>query len=312
MAISTPNSADGPGETVDVDVPDLEVVVDAERDRGLRRLFRQLRRDKAAMAALAFLLFLVFVAIFWEQLAPLDPNSQDLRATLESPSADHWLGTDDFGRDTFSRLLSATRVSLMAAAEAVGIAVILGVGPGLIAGYVGGWVDATMSRFADGLLALPPLIIALAIVGVLGPGLTNAMLAVGIIFSPRFFRLARGAASSARREGYVEALESLGCSRTRIIGLHILPNTVAVLLVELAITAGAAITAEASLSFLGLGVSPPQASWGGMVRGGFRYVNDTLWPILPPVIVVVLTILSFTYLGEGIRRVVTRSNRVGE
>lgn len=283
-----------------------------ERERGFRRGWRQLRRDRGAMIAIAFLVILVLVAVFWSYLAPFDPNKQSLRDKLQSPNGEHWLGTDDFGRDTLSRLLSACRVSLLAAGEAVGVAVLLGVGPGLVAGYVGGWLDAAMSRFTDGLLALPPLIIALAIVGVLGPSLTNSMLAVGIIFSPRFFRLARGSASSARREGYVEALESLGCSRARIVGLHILPNTIAVLLVELAITAGAAITAEASLSFLGLGVSPPQASWGGMVRSGFRYVGDTIWPILPPVILVILTITAFTYLGEGIRRVVTRSNRVGE
>ncbi|ROO87469.1 peptide/nickel transport system permease protein [Actinocorallia herbida] len=265
------------------------------------RVLRHLMTDRAAAAAAAFLLVLALVALFAPWIATHDPDRQNLALQLQGPSGDHWLGTDNFGRDLFSRLVSSTRVTLLAVLEALVLASVLGVPLGLLAGYAGGAVDAVLSRVSDAILALPPLILAIAIVGILGPGLTNAMLALGIVLAPPQFRLARGAAQSVSSETYIEACRSLGCSPWRILWRHVLPNAGSPLLVQISFAAGVIVIAEASLSFLGLGVQAPQSSWGTLLRDAFDHIYDSPYSLAAPTVMVALTILSFSTLGDALR-----------
>lgn len=271
------------------------------RRRGSRwRLFLSYR---AGVVALAFLALLVLVAIFAPVLAPKDPAVQDLGASLVPPSAEYPLGTDSFGRDVLSRLIFASRVTLLAVLQAVAMAAAIGIPLGLLAGYVGKAVDAILSRISDGLMSLPPLILAIAIVGILGPGLTTVMFALGIVLAPAMFRLARAAGQSVSTETYVEACRAVGLSPWRILWRHVLPNASSPLLVQLTFSASVVVMAEASLSFLGLGVRPPGASWGAMLRGAFDYVYDAPFAMIPPAVMIVLTVLSLSILGDALRDV---------
>lgn len=291
---------------------------DAVRGRVLRRLVPRHRiltrtvRARGAVASLLFLGTLILVAILSPLLVPYDPGQQDLVNSLQPPSREHWLGTDSLGRDSLSRLIEGTRITLVAALQAVGLGVGLGIPAGLLAGLVGRWVDNVLNQIADVLLALPPLILALAIVGILGPGLTKAMVAVGIVIAPRLFRIARAAAISVRTETYVEATRSMGCTTTRILFRHVLPNSSGPLLVQVTFALGLVVTAEASLSFLGLGAQPPTASWGSMVRDGFDNVYTSTFPLVAPSLMIVLTILAFSTLGDALRDAVGRQRRIGE
>ncbi len=276
------------------------------------RTLRRLAGNRAAMVALGFVVVLAVVAVLSPWLAPHDPARQSLVDRLQGPSGDHWLGTDSFGRDNLSRLIEGTRVTLWACVQALVLAVALGIPTGLVAGFVGRRLDTALSWGADVLLSLPPLILALAIVGVLGPGLTNAMVAVGIVFSPRFFRVARAAALSVRHETYVEATRAMGCSTSRILFRHVLPNSSGPLLVQVTFAMGLVVIAEASLSFLGLGVTPPTATWGGMLRDAFDNVYSSTFPLLAPSLMIILTILAFSVLGDALRDALGRQSRVGD
>ncbi|MDZ7791686.1 MAG: ABC transporter permease [Xanthomonadales bacterium] len=200
-----------------------------------------------------------------------------------------------------SRLVYGTQVSLQAAFQAVFIGVVLGVPFGLVAGYVGGWTDAVISRVADGVLSFPPLILAIAIVGVLGPGLTNAMLAIGIVFAPRFLRLVRGSVLSVREETFIEAARSIGTTDRRIVRRHVFPNIASPLLVQVTLSTGLAMLSEAGLSFLGLGVQPPDASWGAMLGSAFRHLSREPWQAVYPGVMIAATVLAFNVLGDGVR-----------
>lgn len=262
---------------------------------------RQLRRNRSAMASLSFLVLIVLAAVLAPMLSPADPAAQDLLNQLQGPSGEHLLGTDNFGRDVLSRLLYGARVTLWAVVQALLISLVLGVPLGLLSGFAGGPIDAVLSRISDALLSLPPLILALAIVGILGPGLTNVMIAIGIVLAPPLFRLARGAAQSVTSETYIEACRAIGCTPWRLLWRHVLPNASSPLLVQLTFSAGVIVIAEASLSFLGLGVQPPDASWGTMLRDAFDAIYESPWFMAPPAIMIVLTILSFAVLGDGLR-----------
>jgi peptide/nickel transport system permease protein len=279
---------------------------------GRSRTLRRLVRNRVAVVAACFLAVLALVAVLSPVIAPHDPGRQDLLSRLESPSGEHWLGTDSLGRDNLSRLIEGTRVTLWACLQAIALAVAVGIPTGLLAGFVGRRIDTALSWLADVLLSLPPLILALAIVGILGPGLTNAMIAVGVVFAPRFFRVARAAAYSVRNETYVEATRALGCSTPRILFRHVLPNSSGPLLVQLTFALGLVVTAEASLSFLGLGAKPPTATWGSMVRDAFNNVYDTTFPLIAPSLMIVFTILAFSALGDALRDALGRQSRVGE
>jgi peptide/nickel transport system permease protein len=274
------------------------------------RFLRRFRRQYPALVALGWLVLVVLAAICAPLLATHPPLEQNLGAVLQRPGAGgHLLGTDDLGRDVYTRALYAGRISLVAAAQAVAVAVALGVIPGLIAGYAGRRVDAVIMRITDGVMCFPPLILAIAFVGVLGPSLTNAMFVIGVIFAPRFVRLVRGSVLSVRQETFIEASRSIGTPTRRVILRHVVPNVLSPLIVQISLAAAMAMLAEASLSFLGLGVQPPDASWGSMIERGFRYTAAAPWLTVFPGLLIALTVLAFNVLGDGLRDSLGREER---
>lgn len=272
-------------------------------DAAPRRRFRRptFLSTRSATAAAVFMTLLVLVAVFADMVTPFDPDLQDVRNRLQGPSAEHWLGTDDYGRDVLSRLLVGARVSLWAALLAVGTALAIGLPTGILAGYVGGWVAGLLSRLMDTLMSTPGLILAISMVAVLGPGITKAMFAVGIVMSPRVYRVARAATVDVRGETYVEAAVALGVRPLRIVQRNILPNVLAPLILVTSVSLGSAVAAEASLSFLGLGVPPPAASWGSMLSTASSNMSLAPHLVWPPGIAIFATVLAFTYLGDGLR-----------
>jgi peptide/nickel transport system permease protein len=295
MLTATPLDVEPPGQPV----PDPFDVV-AVGPTARRRYLRTFLRNRLAVVGAVFLTVLVLVAIFAPLVAPFDPNQQDLLASLQKPSRDHWFGTDLFGRDCLSRVIYGTRVSLLAGLEAVGIAVVLGTLFGLFAGYRHKLADPVLSFFSNTILSVPGLVLAIAVVTSLGPGLVNAMFAVGIIFTPRFFRLVRGSTRSLKAEPFVTASVSIGCSTPRVLFGHILPNAMPPLLVDISLVFGTSILTEAALSFLGLGVQPPTASWGSMLADAASRLDQPylLWA---PGLVLILTVLSFAFVADGLR-----------
>jgi peptide/nickel transport system permease protein len=258
-------------------------------------------RNLLRRSTIAFVILLAVVAVFAPWLAPHDPLAQNLMNRLSGPSMSHWLGTDEVGRDVLSRLLAGTQVSLVAALLAVAVAVVLGVPTGLLAGYLGRGVDMALSRVADAFLAIPGLILAIAVAAALGPNLTNAMIAVGLVYAPAFFRVARAATISARSSTYVQAAITTGCSTVRVLGRHVLPNVAPPLLVKTFLTFGYAILAEAGLSYLGLGVQPPEASWGAMLRRAVRYLDQAPALVILPGVAILLTVLAVNTMGDRVR-----------
>jgi peptide/nickel transport system permease protein len=283
--------------------------VDLVPARTHKSVLRRLIGNRGALISGSFLVVLALAALFAPVLAPHDPNEQDLLNTLQGPNADFLLGTDNKGRDVFSRILYASRVALMAPLLAVTIGVVLGVPTGLLAGTVRGRLDRILGRVADTILSIPPLVLALAIVAILGPGLTNAMLAIGIVYAPRLFRVTRGATMSVSEELYVDASRSIGCSTPRLLGTHILPNIAGPLLVQITLMMGFSLLAEASLSFLGLGIQIPDASWGSMLRDAYQDKFKAPYSVVPPGVAMTLTILAFNTLGDGLRDVITARRR---
>jgi peptide/nickel transport system permease protein len=274
---------------------------------------RQLARWRIALgragnAAVIYIAFLGLIALVGSIIALQDPNVQNLAGRNQPPSPAHPFGTDLFGRDVLSRLIVGAQVTLTAAAIALAISIVIGVPAGLVAGHRGGWFDSVFSRVADALMGIPPLIIALAIVGIAGAGLRNAMVAIGIVLSPRFFRVARGSAIKIGNEIYIEAARADGCSTTRLLVRHVLPNASGPLLVQSSFALGFIITAEASLSFLGLGVQPPTATWGSMLREAFSQVSVTSFQIIPPSVLITLTVLASSVLGDAIRDAMVRTS----
>ncbi len=244
---------------------------------------------------------LTLLAVFAPLIATHDPTQQSWRAVRQAPSWMHWFGTDEVGRDIFSRIVYGTRASLSAGVISVAIAIAAGVPLGLLAGYAGGWVDALISRITDAMLASPFLILAIALAAFLGPSLQNAMIAIGITATPVFVRLTRGQVLSIKMEDYVEAARAVGNTKLRIAFTHILPNVMPQLLVQGTLTIATAIIAEASLSFLGLGQQPPAPSWGSMLNVAQRFLSNAPWMAVFPGIAIFLTVLSFNLLGDGLR-----------
>ncbi|WP_254699049.1 ABC transporter permease [Rhodococcus sp. SGAir0479] len=265
------------------------------------------RRRPVTVIAGAFVLLLVVTAIFAPVIAPYDPYAQDVVNRLQAPSSAHWLGTDDYGRDVLSRLIYGSRISLQASLQAVALALVLGLPLGVIAGYRGGWVDTILTRIMDALMSAPALVLAITIVAVLGSGITNAMLAVGLVMAPRFYRVARASTMDVRGDTYIEASVALGCTTSRTIVRHILPNVMPPIVLVISVSLGTAVAAEASLSFLGLGAKAPAASWGSMLSTAASNMQLAPYLVWPPGVMIFLTVLAFTYLGDGIRRSLTRS-----
>ncbi len=266
-----------------------------------QRILAWLRRDLRAAVSLAFLLALGLLALCAPLIAPYPVTAQDVDNTLASPSAAHLLGTDDLGRDVFSRMVHGGAATLYASGLAVGIALLLGLPVGLLAGYTGGWVDDGISRFIDALLSFPSIVLAIAVTGALGIGLTNGMIAVGIVFSPQIARLVRARALVVRQELYVDAARCFGASTGRILWRHVLPNTVQPVIVQVTLLLAAALLAEASLSFLGLGIQPPQPSWGSMLARAYQNMELAPEQMYAPGLAILLTALAFNTLGESLR-----------
>jgi peptide/nickel transport system permease protein len=279
---------------------------DEKRDDSQAPVRRVLTRrwlfgDRRALFAVSYVVLLVLVAVLAPVLEPADPNIQNLAGILQGPSAHHLLGTDQLGRDVLSRLLYGTRSSLIAVAVSTGIATVIGVPVGVISGYFGGKLDSALMRITDALLAFPALVLAMAVAASLGPGLVSVMTAVGIVFSPLVARLARGQALEVRERAFVHIAHTYGASTRRIIRRHVLPNLVQPLIVQIAFIMGLALLAESGLSFLGLGVQPPTASWGSMLADAFQYLPQAPDGIYAPGIAIALTVLAFNTLADSLR-----------
>lgn len=276
-----------------------------------QRFFRRLRQQRLVLVMICVLLGLIMLAIFAPVIAPHDPTTTDTANRFAGPSVNHWLGQDELGRDVASRLIFGSRISIIAAVQAVALAVAIGVPIGLVSGYFGGTVDVFLMRVNDAIMSFPALILAIAIVGILGPGLRNAMTAIGVVFSPRIVRVVRGATLSVAQETYIEAARSLGCSPVFIMRKHVLPNVLSPLVVQITLTLGLAVLAEASLSFLGLGVQPPEASWGSILGRAFPFLAQNRLNIVTPGICIMLIVLAFNIVGDGIRDASGRERRTG-
>ena len=263
---------------------------------------QMLRQEKGAVIAAALLLLVILAAVFAPLLAPFDPLQQDIPNKFASPSATHWLGTDDLGRDVFSRLIYGARTSLFAAGLAVVVGVAIGVPLGLIAGFAGGWVDSVLMRITDTLLSFPALVLAIGVTGALGPGLVTSMCAIGIVFSPSIARLMRGATMSVREEPFVAASQTFGSRASGVIVRHVVPNAIQPVLVQISLLLAASLLAEASLSFLGLGVQPPTPSWGSMLGRAYSYLNRAPAQMLAPGIAIAFCALAFNVIGDALRR----------
>lgn len=263
---------------------------------------RRVLRDVGASAALLYLAALLIAALGAPWIAPHDPVKLDLTAVLMSPGPQHWLGTDDLGRDVLSRLLHGAAPSLLSSIAAVALAASIGVPFGLVAGFFGGWIDAAVSRVIDALLSFPTILLAVGIAAVLGTSLTNAVIAIGIAFSPGFARLMRATTLAVKQELYVDAARAIGAGPAWLLVRHVLPNAVTPVIVNAGLLLGTALLAEASLSFLGLGVQPPQASWGGMLARALIYIERAPELMYAPGLALLATALAFNSLGETARR----------
>jgi peptide/nickel transport system permease protein len=269
--------------------------------RSGNRAWRKLKANKSAVVGLVIIIFFVTLAVIAPLLPIADPMATSWSAIRKAPSAAHWLGTDDIGRDILSRMIWGARASLMAGVFSVGIAVAIGVPLGLISGYFGGWVDMIISRVTEAFLAMPFLVMAIALAAFLGPSLFNAMIAIGLSAMPLFVRLTRGQVLSVKTEDYVEGARSIGLGHYQIITRYILPNVFSPLLVQASLTIATAIIAEASLSFLGLGQQPPAPSWGSMLNVAKNFLSQAPWMAMWPGAAIFLVVIGFNLLGDGLR-----------
>jgi peptide/nickel transport system permease protein len=265
------------------------------------RAWRRLLRRKGAVVGLCVIVLFILLAISAPLVTPFDPIVQSWSAVRKAPSLSHIFGTDDVGRDVFSRVIYGVRASFFAGVISVGIALVVGVPLGLTAGYRGGFIDGLLSRITDAMLACPFIILAIALAAFLGPSLTNAMIAIGITTTPIFVRLTRGQVMAVKVEEYIEAARAVGNPRWRIALVHILPNILPALLVQATLSIAAAIIAEAALSFLGLGQQPPYPSWGSMLNSAQRFLTTAPWMAVWPGLAIFLSVLSFNLVGDGLR-----------
>ena len=270
---------------------------DSPRARAIRALLLR----KAAVFGLLLIMLFTGLALLAPLIAPYDPTAQSWANVRKAPSLAHWFGTDEVGRDVLSRLLYGARASLVAGGISIAIALSIGAPLGMVAGYLGGFVDALLSRLTDAMLAIPFLILAIALAAFLGPSLGNVMIAIGVSTAPIFVRLTRAQVMTVKVEDYVEGARAVGNPRWRIAVVHILPNIVPALLVQATLSIAAAIIAEASLSFLGLGQQPPAPSWGSMLNSAQRFLASAPWLAIWPGIAIFLTVLSFNLVGDGLR-----------
>ncbi len=266
-----------------------------------RLALRRFVHRPVAVGGLAVIVLFIVVAILAPLIAPYDPIATSWSAIRKAPSMAHWMGTDENGRDVLTRVIFGARASLLAGVVSVLIAAGIGVPAGLLAGFAEGWVDIVLSRIVDAMLACPFLILAIALAAFLGPNLTNAMIAIGVSTAPRFMRVARAATLDAGSNDYVEAARAIGNPGWRVAVRHILPNIVPPVMVQGTLAIAAAIIAEASLSFLGLGQQPPDPSWGSMLNSAQRFLSQAPWLAVFPGLAIFLAVLSFNLVGDGLR-----------
>jgi ABC-type dipeptide/oligopeptide/nickel transport system permease subunit len=266
----------------------------------VRAFLSRLIKTRGSLLGLCVLTAVLLVSLTADWVAPYDPN-RSVSPILQRPALEHVLGTDHLGRDVLSRVVHGARVAVLAGVVSVGIAILFGAVIGLVAGYWGGWTDDVLMRLVDALWAFPTLVLALAIAASLGPGLTNAMIAVGIVFTPAFARLVRGQALSIREREFAVAARALGAGPLRMMLFHIWPNVLGPIIVQASLMIPQAIIAEATLSFLGLGVEPPNPSWGSMLRQAYQYIERAPWLSLIPGLAMFMTVLGLNLLGDGLR-----------
>ncbi|EKN70959.1 hypothetical protein BABA_03829 [Neobacillus bataviensis LMG 21833] len=263
----------------------------------IQRLFQ----EKLAFFSMVYLLLLVVLALIGSFIVPFEPNEQDLSKVMLPPDGTHWFGTDELGRDTFSRVIAGAQAAIQAGHVAILIPIFVGVPLGIISGYLGGIVDDVFMRIVDAILSFPAILLALGITGALGVSLWNAMIAIGIIFTPQFARLARGQTLQVRREPYVEASKISGAGPLWIMMKHILPNILSPIIVQASFSFSLAILVEASLSFLGMGAQSPQVSWGGMLHQAYSMIFVNPLMMIFPGLAILLSVLAGNFFGDGLR-----------
>ncbi len=273
------------------------------QNRQFVRFWRRFSQNKLALFGVIIIAVLIISALFASFIAPYEATKTNLRDRLQGPSLTHFLGTDDLGRDIFSRLVYGSRISLQVSFVSVSIATIVGVFLGVLAGYFSGWLDTLIMRIMDVMFAFPGVLLAIAIMAVLGPSTSNVMIAVGIIYIPVFARIMRASVLTIRNQEFVEAAYSVGMQPYRIITRHILPNALDAIIVQVSLAAAFAILAEAALSFLGLGTQPPNPSWGSMLSFGRQYLLEAPWWTFPPGMAIFLVTLALQLIGDGLRDV---------
>ncbi len=275
-----------------------------------RQTLRLLLTNRLAAAGAVVLLVLVVFALFGPWMAPFGINEQNLAERLSAPSATHWFGTDDLGRDVFSRVIYGARVSLQVAVVSVGLSLLAGTLIGLLAGYRGGWIDAVLMRLMDVIFSFPVILLAIAIVAVLQPSLFTLMLSIAIVFTPIHARVVRGSVLAVREEVHIRAVRSLGASDWRIVTRHVLPNVAAPIIVQTSLSLAFAILTEAALSYLGVGIQPPRAAWGADLQASQGYLATGAWWMATfPGLAILATVMAFNLLGDGLRDVLDPKQR---
>jgi peptide/nickel transport system permease protein len=279
----------------------IDTVAADQGDRPWRRAVRRLVRRRVAVFGFGVVIFFILLAILAPLVAPYDPLKTNFLLVRKAPSVLHWFGTDEIGRDVLARVIWGTRASLLAGLVSVSLALVVGVPLGLVSGYVGGFLDGLLMRLIDAMLAIPFLILAIALAAFLGPSLSNAMIAIGVSQMPIFARLTRGQVLSVKHEDYIEAARALGNPHRRIMLRHILPNIIPPILVQATLASATAIIAEATLSFLGLGQQPPDPSWGSMLNVASHFLSQAPWMAVWPGLAIFLLVLSLNLFGDGLR-----------
>jgi len=278
-----------------------EALASGKRQGRAAEFFSKFCKQKLSLVAGIFIIFLLIIAIFGPYMTPYNPNEPDYDALMSPPSAAHWAGTDEYGRDILSRLIAGTQLTLSVSLSAVFIAAVLGTVLGLLSGYYGGWLDRLIMRSSDVLFSFPDLLLAIGIVAILGPGLSNVVIAVAVFGTPSFARIIRSVTLSAKETLFVEAARSMGAKNGRIIWRHIFPETVPSVIVNLTMKIGGAILAAASLSFLGMGAKPTEPDWGAMLSMGRDYLSIAPHIVYIPGLAIFLAVLAFNLVGDGLR-----------
>lgn len=283
-------------------IRDLPQTVEQDKVAGpWKEAWRSFKKSKSAVAGAGIVIFFILVAIFGPMLAPQGINEQNLAIRLLPPSSDYWFGTDDLGRDVLSRILHGARLSLTVGISAVVLSAFFGSLLGIIAGYYGRWIDTVISRIFDIMLAFPSILLAIAVVSILGPSLRNALIAIAIINVPNFGRLIRSRVLAIKEEEYIHAAKAIGMKNSRILWRHILPNSMTPIIVQGTLAIATAIIEAAALGFLGLGAEAPQPEWGKMLADARMFLLNAPWAMVFPGVAIMLTVIGFNLMGDGLR-----------